>query len=562
MRGDRVEPVSRRRARKAAERPTADAAPVRAEARWPTPAWLRRPRLVVGGLGLVNLVLCLAMFDPKIHTGGDSSHYVLLAESLLRAGDGYSDTMAPGDPVPHTKYPPGYPLLLAPLLAIFGRDIVLLKLLSVALTVASTLVYAALARERAGETRWLPVGLAFAVSPVVIDYSHWLLSEAAFLLCTLVALLFAERARREEGLRGPYFWLAVVAIAAAYWVRSIGAALVVAGTLYYAASRRWRQCLAYSALGAALTLPWFVRGQVLAGTGSPYLEQFLLKSVYEPEAGYHDLAGMIGRFFANVGIYSAREMPRVLAGSDSAWAATEPMKALAVGLCVIVLLGFVHVVRSRPGLSETYFALSLLAILLFEEVVSDVRYLMPLVPLLLLYADEGLTRLAGRLGRVGGPRALASVAMVLIALVGATSQLVRAPANLDMVRRYALGDPFAGYLPNWRSFFLAADWVAANTPPDAAVTVRKPRLFNLRTDRRVVEYPFSTDATAVLDVVLGTDYIVIDQISGTTGRYLVPAVESAPDRFRVVYRSPEGPPTWILEVLPPAAGDADRGVGG
>jgi 4-amino-4-deoxy-L-arabinose transferase-like glycosyltransferase len=508
---------------------------------------------MVGALAFVNLLLCLGMFEPKIHTGGDSSHYVLLAESILRIGDGYADTLAPGAPVPHTKYPPGYPMLLVPLLALFGRDIVVLKLLSVALTVASVALFATLARERMGEGGWLPVGLAFAVSPVVVDYSHWLLSESAFLLCTLVALLLLERAGREEGL-GPYFWLATVAMAGSYWVRSIGAALVVAGTLHYALSRQWRKCLAYSSLGAALTLPWFLRGRALAGTGSPYLEQFLLKSVYEPEAGYHDLGGMIGRFFANVEIYSAREMPRALVGSDATWATTTPLKALAIGVCVIGLVGFVRVVRSRSGPAEVYFALSLLAVLLFEEVVSDVRYLMPLVPLVLLYAHEGLTWLERAGERIGGRRTFAAVAMVLIAMVGAASQAVRVPANLDMVQRYARGDEFAGYHPNWRSFFLAADWVAANTPADAAVTVRKPRLFNLRTDRRVVEYPFSTDATVVLEVILATDYVVIDQISGTTGRYLVPAVERVPNRFRIVYRSPEGPPTWVLQVLPPPTG--------
>ena len=68
--------------------------------------WDDRSWLLIGLFMLLNLVFCLLLFDPKLHTGGDSSSYVSLAESVLRLGDGYSDSMAPGAPVPHTVYPP------------------------------------------------------------------------------------------------------------------------------------------------------------------------------------------------------------------------------------------------------------------------------------------------------------------------------------------------------------------------------------------------------------------------------------------------------------------------
>ncbi|MFW5905123.1 MAG: hypothetical protein ACOCUZ_02790, partial [bacterium] len=45
------------------------------------------------------------------HTGGDNAGYLGLAYSLLERG-AYLDLYLPGEPI-HTKYPPGFPLLLA-----------------------------------------------------------------------------------------------------------------------------------------------------------------------------------------------------------------------------------------------------------------------------------------------------------------------------------------------------------------------------------------------------------------------------------------------------------------
>ncbi len=502
---------------------------------------------------LLNLVFCLLLFDPKLHTGGDSSNYVSLAESVLRSGDGYADSMAPGAPVPHTKYPPGYPVLMAPLLAIFGRNFVVLKLLSVAFTVSSVLVFCVLSKERVSPLLWLAMSLAFAVSPVVVDYSHCLLSEAPFLFFTLLALLFLQRESAEEGI-GKYFWLSLFAIMATYYIRSIGIAFIGAGTLFYLIKRRWRKFLYYNVVGAALSLPWLIRNQLLKGSATGYIEAFLLRNMYEPEAGYNDLWGVIGRFFTNVSIYSAREMPRVLAGSNSLWSTTVPMKGLSLVLCGFMVIGFLYVVRKRLGVAEIYFALSCLAILLFQDVVSDVRYLMPLVPLMLFYISDGLTLVAEKATSLKNHTAPAVAAMALIATIGAFSQLARAPQNMEMIRRYRAGDQFAGYPPNWRSFFVASDWVSANTPEDAVVTVRKPRLFHLWTGRKITEYPFSTDPDSVLDVILDSDFVVVDQISGTTGRYLMPAIKKAPERFPTVFQSDE-PPTWVLQVTEPPTGE-------
>ncbi len=505
-----------------------------------------RPGWVAGALVALHLALCAALFDPKIHTGGDSVTYVLLAESILEAGDGYSLSLEPGPPVPHTKYPPGYPLFLAPLVALVGRNFLVLKLLSTLFTAGSVALFCGYARRGRDPLPWFWLALAFAVSPGVIDYSRWMLSEAPFLFFTLGALWMLREDGRGTGMGWP-FRLALAASVMSFYVRSIGALLLVAASLSYLLRREWRKFLIHGVVGAGLTVPWLLRTRVATGTTSSYLEEFLLENVYTPEAGYLDFFGMVGRFFENGWLYATRELPRALAGSDSTWA-TNPLVALvAAAVCALVLWQLVRRFRRGPGAAELYFVLTCVAIMLFQTSVSDVRYLVPLIPLFLVYASDGLAALADRVKRPAA-RGMSPVYLtVVLAALAFGAHSARIPGNLDMMARYSAGDRLAGYHPAWRTFFDAADWVGANTPANAVVTVRKPRLFSALADRRVRLYPYSTDADSVLAVVRTTDYVFIDAIFGTTRQYLVPAIQQQPGNFFLVHQT-GAPVTLVLGV--------------
>ena len=508
--------------------------------------WLTgRVSRVTIALVALHILLCAALFEPKIHTGGDSVTYVLLAESVLTWGDGYSLSIDPGPPQVHTKYPPTYPAMLAPLVAVFGQNFVVLKLLSVVLTATSVLLFCRYARRGREPVPWFFLALAFAVSPGVIDYSRWMLSEAPFLLFTLLTLWQLNRDREEQGLGRP-FWLALLAAIATFYTRTIGAVLLVAVSLSYAARREWRKFFVHGVIGAGLTIPWLVRGRLAQGTATPYLEEFVLRNIYNPEAGHLGVSGVVGRFFENGWLYASRELPRALAGSESTWAGALPVVALALVVTCLALIGLVRALRRHPGAPEFYTVLTCVAIMLFQTSVNDVRYLVPLIPLILIYATDGAGILARAFRRF--PASFAPIVVAgALATLALGAQTARIPANLDMITRYAAGDPYAGYHSAWRRFFEAAEWAKTNTPPDAVVTVRKPRLFNVLAERRSLVYPFSSQPDSVLRVVKTTDFVLIDAIHPTMSRYLVPALEHEPDSFHLVHQT-QPPTTWILGV--------------
>ena len=70
------------------------------------------------------LLVCGVLFGATVHEElgnvieGDSANYILLAQAIA-TGQGYHDLTDPARR-PHVKYPPVFPLVLAPCVAAFG----------------------------------------------------------------------------------------------------------------------------------------------------------------------------------------------------------------------------------------------------------------------------------------------------------------------------------------------------------------------------------------------------------------------------------------------------------
>lgn len=556
-------------------------APSTAVSGWPVRRWI----LLAGAL---HVVLGLVLYDPTLFTGGDNAGYMILGEAV-RTGEGYRDLYLPGSPV-HTKYPPLYPALLGVLGWLGGLQ--LFKLASLALTSGAVVLAGALGRRWLGPRLGVAAAFLVAVNPVLVSYSHWVLSEAPFVFLVLLSLFAYERspetacddrggdglpegsgggppaggaAPAAKGLPGGIdAWTAVAlaAAAGAFLTRTAGLPLLAAAVLHPALARRWRRT-GWSLAAAVLAAGGWALAQRL---GSPdqagYLSELLMVNPYEPEAGNVGLAGLLGRTAENFWRYVSEVLPLSVTGGR------EPAGVLA-GAGGLVLAGFSAagwLRRSLRGMgpSEWFLLFYLGLVCAWPSVWTDRRFLLPALPLLLLYGLEG-SRLAGRAlaGKGGGKRrrfARAGIPALLAAAVlgpGLLDGARAAPERLRCLAGWRSGSPCVS--PAYARFYSAAEWARQNTPEDAVVVSRKPRLFYWISGRQGDLYPYSSEPTVVLRAIeeMGADFVVIDAISGTTARYLVPAVQAHPSRFLVVHRE-ESPPTWVLRFRP-ETGTAGRG---
>ncbi|HTY08792.1 MAG TPA: hypothetical protein VMF29_06470, partial [Candidatus Edwardsbacteria bacterium] len=472
-------------------------------------AWLERHWCwVLAALVLLYAAFAALAFDPKPFVGGDNAVYAALARSLA-GGRGLAELWTP-QARPHTQYPFGFPLLLSPI-ALLGLGYPWFKLVPLLCGGAAVLLFPALLKGRAPLAIALPA-LLLALNPVLIDYSHWVLSELPFMACTLLALLLLQRWERGGG--AGWFAAAVAAAVFANYIRSAGIALFAGIFIYLLVKRRFRWALMFLAACIALTLPWALRNSHY-GTSGGYLDQLLMKDPYQPGLGRMTGGEMLARLWQNLGLYGAHIVPRLLFPALDGWGLGGADWLFAVLVSLPALAGLVLRLARSPQALDWYAACYLGMALLWPAAWTDVRFILPLLPFLLLYLlsayGAALTRLAPR-GRAG---LLVPLALLLAAATVAPSAAGWGDTQY-MQSSYRNGDPLAGYDPAWRSFFEAARWVGQHTPPQAVVVSRKPPLFFLESERKSFCYPFTADADSVRAAVLRADYVMVEPVFGGT----------------------------------------------
>ena len=474
---------------------------------------------LAGLILLLHFLLALLVFDPTPFTGGDNAGYVALARSLLE-GRGYVELYDPATP-PHTQYPPVFPAVIAAALALGIRPWVGLKLVVVCFSVAAVCFAFLWLRRRGwpGAAPW--VALIVAVSPGVLELSHWVLSDVPFSAFTLAALWGFERLQRDAWGR---FAIAAAAATLAYFTRSAGLPLIVAVIAWLALRRHWRQLAAFVLLVGPLAAAWWLRARMLGGGG--YVEQFMMVNPYAPELGRIGPIEFVERIIDNDRRYLAEHLPVVLFGLEG-----RLMLVPSVAIVLLAAMGWGSRLR-RPGVAELFLPLYVGLLLAWPAVWSGERFLLPVLPLVLAYAGIGLTRLcrrfAPRLTRYAGP-----AGAVLLLAAAAPALRGQIEAGRVCTLRYLEGDRYPCLVQDWRDFFEIAEWSRRALPEDAVVLARKPRLFYLISGHRSRVFPLSDDPDEFFAAAreAGARYVVLDYVDRVSGFYLAPVLLRRPESF-------------------------------
>lgn len=516
---------------------------------------------------VLQAAILTAVAFPAPHTGGDNAAYLALAHALTE-GLGYVELWDPDVPA-HTKYPPGYPLVLGLLMLGGAATWTAFKLSSAVAISGATLAAFAWAAHRGGALAAGALGLLLVLGAGWQEASRWILSEPWFLLWVFLSLWTAERAlstRRDggEGGRdraagGVGWWVAAGAAALlAFGVRTAGLPLVVALLGALVLARRWRAAVGFGVAAAALVGGWALRA---AGGGEgAYQSEFFLRNPYDPSLGTVGPPELLGRVWANLSLYVGQVLP------GEWWGTTEGWGAVAGGLLLIgfALWGWISRLRPRPGPVELFVPLYAGTILLWPEVWSGDRFLLPLVPPILVYAGEAAAAVARRVARGRGwneaavARAVVAAGVVALALPALPSTLDRAAEGRECrARAQAADDVFACHGSGFREFRVAAGWMGRHLPDDAVALSRKPRILHLLGGPRGRTFPFSDDPEAFLRTAddLGARYLLLDLVDGMALRYMDPMVGSRPGAFCHLATWQSGSTgrggTALLGILPP-----------
>ena len=231
-------------------------------------------------LGLCGLLMGILLFDANLSLTGDNAQFINLGRSLAD-GHGLSETIE-GEPIPHTKYPFGFPLLLAITDIIFPGQPhrtqkpyrpPLRHLDPTHLSPHPPLCpFVHSTRRKRAMSR--------------LTLSCWTIRtrscpKSPFYYFLFIALLLLHRAQKSSTLST--LALAIIAMIAAYHIRSAGIILIGTGIIFFALHKKWKEAGLIAIGSFLLALPYQIRNTSLGGT--PYIEQLLSINPYRPEEG-------------------------------------------------------------------------------------------------------------------------------------------------------------------------------------------------------------------------------------------------------------------------------------
>ena len=527
--------------------------------------WMILIALVAGQAWLTSTV-----FNPGPHNGGDNAGYVALAHALA-TGQGYVETWDPALPA-HTKYPPVFPLLLAILVKFGVTTWTGLKSVAFVGTLATTAATFLWASRRLGLALGTGIAVLTGFSWSILWHGGFVLSDVPFLAFTLLALWAVDESmsrRGEDGAEGAgagrYLILAGVAAFLAYFTRSAGLPLVAAILGSLLLRRRVRSAAVLGGMVGVPALLWLIRGMTAGSDEGRYASEFLLVNPYDPGLGRAGPADFVARVVGNVQGYLGTHIPKAFTG-----AAEMPVVIVVSIVLAFAILGWVVSIRRERGPAELFAPMYVALILLWPTVWSGDRFALPLIPLLLVFAAEGIRWVGERLADRVGSGLATMIVPVGSALVGVTLLGPMVTGWRSEVRTVNTCRSVVAEVGPWGcsgsatlAFATMAEWTGEVFPEGTPMLTRKPRIFHVLSGLTSRTYPFDDDPAVLFEEAerIGARHVILDGIGTTGRRYVGGALTRRPERFCQVVsigRAGTSSQTMLLGFLPDGAPEIEQ----
>jgi hypothetical protein len=476
----------------------------------------------------------------------DGAGYAVLARAL-QSGQGYRAIDHPDRPR-HTHFPPGYPLVLAFAWWVAGQSATAAHVISTLFTLGACLAAWAWFRRLMARPVALVLGLALAVNWLWARTGSAILSEPLYMLLSqLTILAFLEAGQRKTIGAGTIIVLSVF-LAACLLTRHVAIGLALAVLLDLSLRRRWSQALAIAALSAILVTPWLGWIAVVGSGGGTQASLLVQGDLTLAQRVAYQLVFYVQRIpdqlsgpFVEVG--TRYQQSAIIASFANLWAVLAT--AVIVGGWALALR------RPRRRLAGLV-PLCTLGILVVWPYTEAGRFLIPLIPNVLVGAVDGLAGLARPVKRMGWFQPQQSRFRLWAACLILAASVPYSAYMLGTGRARALKTTD-------RDFDAACDWIAAHADRPGPILSRHPGEVFWQTGRQSLEVPGpkgpgdAVDADAIERTIetYGVSYILIDHDRYTKAPTspLAHFVVSRPDRVRKVWsRETEHSSVLIYEV--------------
>jgi hypothetical protein len=481
---------------------------------------MSRPTLLILGLILLAGAWHIATLRPGHEWGDDFALYLgharNLAEGIPYADTGYIYNPAYPSLSPRT-YPPILPVLAAPVYRLFGLEMRPYKVLLAGLFMLFLLAVFLGTRRELPPAAVAGLIVLLGAHPFLWDIKDRIHSETPFLLFLMTA--FALLARLREGGLSVQWRIGLSALAGGFvylmvGTRTIGVVIVPCVVLQDCLReargaevfswRAWR----WPSLVSAAALSVFAVGMAVQKTLLVVEGSYLDQLVLDPQLFLRTFVSVI----KNLGMFLDN------AHSDLA------RRVLYLLIAAPALVGYLRCIGRGPTAREIFVPVYVGVMTFWPYTEWNLRYLLPLLPLFLIYFWHGLVVLGEKVRvPVVAPVGAVLTLAVLVSYIGKYTELSFGP--LPGIAREEAQQLF--------------DYVRRETPRDAVFLFQRPRALALFTGRHASAHqtPVSDgelwqylDHIRASYVVVGTPWeesrIVLDGFAARS-----------PDRLREVFHN-------------------------
>lgn len=418
-----------------------------------------RSRLLPAALLLVLALMCAMILQVTafgmLH---DDGVYLVTAKSLAE-GHGYRIISLPNDPV-QTKYPIVLPLLLSIMWRMnphFPENAALLK----AVPVAATLGWLILCYWFVRRYGHVPVQAALWIV-FFVAVNQWSLFNVGTLMSDTLfaALALAAVAALIQADQWPSIWPAVAAgllVSAAYYTRTAGLPIALAGVLALGARRRIRQAAVFGGIVGVAIAAWMLWQRQAVDLGS-LLENYYTAKGYVAYTlfGRHFPLPVDARIFAKNLYYLAGYPAQWMFGLLAPYSLRYLFPLFGLFFWSFILRGLWKAPSSF--LPAKFLAIIYSGMLVFYIWPPD-RFLLPLLPLLLLFAYYALP---------------ARTPVWLVPALALMPLFLAFSATKTTLDRHVATVPLSGWAGDpggveWGKIAQVQNWVRAHGPPGAVV---------------------------------------------------------------------------------------------